>query len=403
MRYAADLHLHSRHSSAVSGQMTLENIALQARRKGIDVIGTGDCLQPRWLEELSAKLVEREPGWFSLRKEIDDGLVESLPPSIRKPLRFVFCTEVHCAPVGSGRLGGIHHLIYFPSPAHASQLAQKLKRYGDLSEGRPSMNLTSRQLLEMVLEIKGCHFAPAHVMNPYFSSLGSEEEHHRLAELFGELQPNLLAVETGLTSIPTMCRRISSLDGHALFSNSDAHSLENIGREFTILETRPGYEPMIAALADKSAPKELHKFPLSLTRYFLNWCGHCKEAFDDTRCPRCRQQLITGSRDWLETISDRNEPTGDLEHFQTLLPLAALLGKVFGQSVKSGKVDGYRERMLQQLGSERFILTIATEDELQRNCLPNIAEAIFDQRVTGLYSAAITAKAVQPSNEQLTF
>jgi DNA helicase-2/ATP-dependent DNA helicase PcrA len=403
MRYAADLHLHSRHSSAVSPDMTLEKIALQARRKGIDVIGTADCLQPQWLEELSAKLVEREPGWFSLRKEIDDGLVESLPPSLRKPLRFVFCTEVHCAPVGSGRLGGIHHLIYFPSPSHAARLAEKLKRYGDLSEGRPAVNLTSRQLFEMALEIEGCHFAPAHVMNPYFSSLGSEEEHHRLDELFGDLQPHLLAVETGLTSIPTMCRRISSLDTHALFSNSDAHSLENIGREFTILETKPGYEPMIAAIADKSTPRELYKFPLSLTRYFLNWCGHCKEAFDDTSCPRCRQKLITGSRDWLGVIADLSEPAGKPEHFTTLLPLITLLAKAFGLTVKSAKVKSYWERMLQHLGSERYILTMADEDELRRLCLPHIAEAILDQRIVGLRSATVTSKATSPLDEQLTF
>jgi len=404
MRYAADLHLHSRHSSAVSPDMTLEKIALQARRKGIDVIGTGDCLQPQWLEELSAKLIEREPGWFSLKKEIDREIEDDLPSSLKgKPLRFVFCTEVHCAPVGSGRLGGIHHLIYFPSPGHASELAQNLMRHGDLSEGRPSVNLTSRQLLELTLDIEGCHFAPAHVMNPYFSSLGSEEEHHELAGLFGELQPRLLAVETGLTSIPTMCRRISSLDGHALFSNSDAHSLENIGREFTILETKPGYEPMIAALADKSAPRELYKYPLSMTRYFLNWCGHCKRAFDDTRCPSCRQKLITGSRDWLETIADRTEPAGEPEHFLTLLPLIVLLAKAFGLTVKSAKVESYRERMLQQLGSDRYILTMANEEELRRICLPHIAEAILDQRIVGSRSATISLKTSSPSDEQLTF
>ncbi len=241
------------------------------------------------------------------------------------------------------------------------------------------------------------------LMNPYFSSLGSEEEHHGLEELFGELQPNLLAVETGLTSIPTMCRRISSLDGHTLFSNSDAHSLENIGREFTILETKPGHEPMIAALADKTTPRELYKFPLSMTRYFLNWCGHCKEAFDDTRCPRCRQKLITGSRDWLGIIANRTELTGKPEHFLTLLPLIVLLANSFGLTIKSAKVKSYRERMLQQLGSERYILTVANEDELRRVCLPHIAEAILDQRIVGLNSATITSKATPLSEEQLMF
>lgn len=44
MRFAADLHLHSRYASGVSPAMTMENIALWAQRKGVDLLGTGDCL-----------------------------------------------------------------------------------------------------------------------------------------------------------------------------------------------------------------------------------------------------------------------------------------------------------------------------------------------------------------------
>ncbi len=65
MRFAADLHLHSRFASGVSPAMTMENIALWAQRKGVDLLGTGDCLQADWLPGNQAHTAEaptRPPG-----------------------------------------------------------------------------------------------------------------------------------------------------------------------------------------------------------------------------------------------------------------------------------------------------------------------------------------------------
>jgi PHP family Zn ribbon phosphoesterase len=46
MQLVADLHLHSRYASGVSPAMTVENIATWALRKGLNLMGTGDCPQP---------------------------------------------------------------------------------------------------------------------------------------------------------------------------------------------------------------------------------------------------------------------------------------------------------------------------------------------------------------------
>ncbi len=52
MTVIADLHIHSRYSNATSYQMELPTLAESARRKGIDLLGTGDCTQPDWLDTL---------------------------------------------------------------------------------------------------------------------------------------------------------------------------------------------------------------------------------------------------------------------------------------------------------------------------------------------------------------
>ena len=62
MQLAVDLHLHSRHAGGVSPAMTVPNIAAWAQRKGLDLLGTGDCLQADWLREIETSMVETEAG-----------------------------------------------------------------------------------------------------------------------------------------------------------------------------------------------------------------------------------------------------------------------------------------------------------------------------------------------------
>jgi PHP family Zn ribbon phosphoesterase len=311
----------------------------------------------------------------------------------------VLSTEVHCAPPGTGELQGIHHLIYFPSFAALRAVQKRLDRFGDLNEGRPVVRLSSRELLEVALE-GGCHFAPAHVMNPYFSSLGSRERHHTLEEIFGELTPRLIATEMGLTSIPPMVRRIASLDAHALFACSDAHSPENIGRECTLLETEPGYDAMFAALNRGTRDEVLYclKYSIHRTRYFLNWCARCETAYDGASCPRGHGRLPTGSRDWLEQIASREEPV-DLPHtppFRMYVPLRQLLGEFLQVGPKASKLARVQEALLERVGHERYILTRATREELAAGWSDELAGALVEQRSVN-FATPITVK---PMGEQ---
>lgn len=44
--YIADLHIHSRYSRATSRELTPEQLDLEAGKKGIHLLGTGDFTHP---------------------------------------------------------------------------------------------------------------------------------------------------------------------------------------------------------------------------------------------------------------------------------------------------------------------------------------------------------------------
>ena len=68
--YIADLHIHSRYSRATSRECVPEYLELWARRKGIDLLGTGDFTHPAWRQELKEKMVPAEEGLYCLKKEL---------------------------------------------------------------------------------------------------------------------------------------------------------------------------------------------------------------------------------------------------------------------------------------------------------------------------------------------
>src|SRR5262249_4371128 len=118
MRFHADLHVHSKYSRATSRDLDLEHLAYWAARKGISVVGTGDCVHPAWLKELKHKLVPAEPGLFRLVPEIEADVARRLPASCRAPVRFMLSVEISTIYKKADRTRKVHHLIYAPDFAH---------------------------------------------------------------------------------------------------------------------------------------------------------------------------------------------------------------------------------------------------------------------------------------------
>ncbi len=393
MLFAADLHLHSRYASGVSPAMTIENIALWAQRKGVDLLGTGDCLQPQWLDEIQASTIEAESGLLALKPDVEKQAHARLPEGLRRSLRFVLSTEVNCVKPGKTEMTGIHQLIYFPSLAVAREFAARIARKGDLAEGRPTLSLSPKDLVRGAANFERVHVAAPHVMNPWFSVLGVVGGEISVETVYEDLLQNVLAIETGLTSNPLMCRRVPSLDRFGLYSCSDAHSLENIGRECTLLDIEPSYDALVAALRAGTGDKIVGtlKFPIELTRYFLNWCSNCKEPFDHwPSCPQCHRKLTKGSRDRmaeLEGTKDRPEPVfpETAPPFEAIKPLSYVIAEVEGKKPDAVGVRRTAGEIVEQLGPERHVLTEAGPAELISATTPEIAQAIVNQR-TGAVS-----------------
>ena len=248
----ADLHIHSRYSRATSRDCTPEALELWARRKGIQVVGTGDSTHPAWREELREKLRPAEDGLYCLKREYT---LPDAPDGAAHTPRFLVSGEISSIYKKDGKVRKVHNLILLPSLEDAEKLAHRLDEIGNLhSDGRPILGLDSRDLLEITMELcPQAIFIPAHIWTPHFSMFGAFSGFDTVEECFGDMTPYLHAVETGLSSDPPMNWRLSALDRFTLVSNSDAHSPQKLGREANLFDTALSYAEMARALEDPSS------------------------------------------------------------------------------------------------------------------------------------------------------
>ena len=232
--YISDLHIHSRFSRATSKEGDPEHLQLFARKKGIQVVGTGDFTHPQWRKELEEKLEEDGRGFYKLKKEYQ--IEDSMTPDSIEP-RFVVTGEISSIYKKKGKTRKVHNLLILPGLEEAEKLSAKLETIGNIhSDGRPILGLDSRDLLEIMLELcpQGI-FVPAHIWTPHFAMFGAFSGFDSVEECFEDLTPYVHAVETGLSSDPPMNWRVSMLDKYQLISNSDAHSPGKLGREANLM------------------------------------------------------------------------------------------------------------------------------------------------------------------------
>ena len=126
--YIGDLHIHSRYSRATSRDCTPEYLDLWARKKGIDIIGTGDFTHPAWRSELTEKLEPAEDGLYVLKKEYrleTEGVPEGEP-------RFVVTGEISSIYKKGERVRKVHSLLLLPGLEEAEALARRLELIGNI-------------------------------------------------------------------------------------------------------------------------------------------------------------------------------------------------------------------------------------------------------------------------------
>jgi len=241
MDVIADLHIHSKLSRATSKNLTLSNIAWWAKRKGIDLVATGDWTHPLWLREITTNLTEDGSGFLQVKKSVvDNDMQLQLQKKVSKSNKlpsFLLSTEISCIYSQDGKGRRIHILVWVPSIASAQKIGQEMTKRGCnlLSDGRPIIGLTAIQLSELILSVdKNALIVPAHIWTPWFSLYGSMSGFESVEEAFGPYAKHIYAIETGLSSSPDMNWLVSDIDDKSIVSFSDAHSGQKLGRELTV-------------------------------------------------------------------------------------------------------------------------------------------------------------------------
>jgi uncharacterized protein (TIGR00375 family) len=239
MELVLDLHLHSRFSRAVSQKMTIPNLYLWGRKKGINVLSVTDFTHPVWFREARGSLVEVAEGVYQPRdvEKLEESSGEYFTKQFLGPY-FILSTEVSCIYSENGQGRRVHLLLFAPSFEVVAKINEKFLELGFnlASDGRPILGTSARNLAEILYTIDPLiAIIPAHIWTPWFALYGSKSGYDSIEECFGPYSKKIFAVETGLSSDPSMNWRIPDLASRSIVSFSDAHSLEKMGREATVL------------------------------------------------------------------------------------------------------------------------------------------------------------------------
>lgn len=213
-----------------------------------------------------------------------------------------------------------------------------------------------------------------------------------LEECFGEMTKHVTAIETGLSSDPKMNWRLSQLDKVFLVSNSDAHSLDKLGREANVFDMeKPSYDELRRILVEHDQTKFLEtieffpeegKYHVDGHRACKFWCEPAQTKKLKGICPKCGKPLTVGVLHRVDAIADRAvdaSPSGVIP-FRSIVPLAELVGDVLGVGPASKKVRIEVDKLLRESRSEFAILLDIPESELARFTSPEIVEAIRKMR-----------------------
>lgn len=381
MKCVTDLHVHSHFSRATSKDLTLEGLARGARLKGIQLIATGDILHPQWTAEMKERLTTNGSGFYKLK----DG-------AATLDVQFVLAGEVACIYSKGGKVRRQHTLFVVPSIESAEKVQAALETRGCniRSDGRPIIGMDVKDLLALFLQIEPKTICiPAHIWTPWFSLFGSKSGFNSLQECFEDLSDHIWAVETGLSSDPKMNWRISELNTRTIVSHSDAHSVDKLGREANVFDLPEiSFDALSQALKQRSGLLYTIEFFPEEGKYHADGhraCGVVLTPVESKKhhnlCSKCHLPLVIGVLNRVEELADQAAEVGQTHHpsFKNIIPLAEIIGEVFGQAPSSKKVRTAYTELVKSGGSEFQVLLDLALADLKHITLPEIAEGI--QRV----------------------
>ncbi|MCI0503872.1 endonuclease Q family protein [Candidatus Micrarchaeota archaeon] len=373
MRVIADLHVHSKYARATSPRCDIPGLSEGAKIKGINLIATGDFTHPAYFNEIRRDLAASDDG---------SGLY------MHKGVWFILSTEIaliYRSGLGPKRM---HHVVLAPSLETAAQINDLLGKRGNLrSDGRPILGLSSPEFAESLFSVsKDVMIIPAHAWTPWFSIFGSKSGVDTVEDAFEDQARNIFALETGLSSDPGMNWTLSSLDKYSLVSNSDAHSLEKLGREANVFELeKPTYKSLTDAIKTKKGFVKTYEFYPEEGKYHYDGHRECGIIMSPAEaksrnnvCPVCRKTLTIGVLHRVSDLADRKagfRPQGAVP-FQYVVPLSIVISKALKKPEASKPVAEEYSKLIRYFGSE-FAVFEAPEDQLRLATAKEIADAII--------------------------
>ena len=349
MKINADLHLHSKYSMACSGRMELPTMAVEAAKKGIDLVATGDCIHPKWLEEIKRAAIDDE----TIRIDNTD---------------FILTTEIEDK-------FRVHHLLILPSISKAEELAIEMEKHGDIKiDGRPTVRMDGCELAEVAKDI-GALIGPCHAFTPWTSMYAA---HDSLQDCYGDMTGYISFVELGLSADSDYADRISELHRLTFLTNSDAHSpmVNKLAREFTQLEvpevTFEGLEKAIMRKEGYGPTLNVGFYPQE-GKYNESACIKCFTHYTmqesvslNWKCSKCRGQIKKGVKDRVNELADLPEPLHP-DHrppYVHLAPLSEVIMMALGHaSINTKGVQTAWNSLVERSGSEvKVLLDVPVEN-----------------------------------------
>lgn len=240
---------------------------------------------------------------------------------------------------------------------------------------------------------------------PWFSLYGAMSGFDSIDEAFGPYAKEVYAVETGLSSSPSMNWRIKELDHRSIVSFSDAHSGPKLGREATVFELQKlNYENIRKAIMS-STINDLRSNCIAYTIEFYpeegkyHYSGHraCNIRWgpkeiekNGTMCPVCGKPLTQGVEQRVGELAGRSEEELQLTNlpinqftntkvrmigsrvypkrppFVMLVPLQEILAECLGSPVASPKVQTPYRQLTDALGGEFAVLLRASHGDIAK-------------------------------------
>ena len=307
----ADLHVHIGRTEngkpikiTAARSLNFANIAKEcAERKGINIVGIIDCASPYVIEDIEKFLKTGDA--YELQ---DGGII------YKDKVCILLGSEVETSEVSrNAKCGAAHNVCFFPHLKDIKAFSKEMSTHiKNITLSTQRSDISGYELIDIVEKYNGI-LIPAHIFTPFKSYYGNCVD--RLQDVFKDKYDKIFAVELGLSSDTFLADEISELEDKTFVTNSDAHSLPKIAREYNKMQVEDiSFKEVVKALKNEDGRKIIANYGLDpkLGKYHRTFCDDCNQVIETKNpvesCPHCGSKKVTfGVFDRIELIKDKKE------------------------------------------------------------------------------------------------